>query len=121
LRAFIKKMNWFTLPIEKIILKLIIAGILTSFVFAIFQTGFFKIFNLFGGKKLDVFVRILASLVNAMSFIITWTMIYYFFHYYQKTAKEQIQNRRMQRLLSKKESDFEKSTVDVHFIENSLE
>jgi two-component system LytT family sensor kinase len=121
LRAFLLKTNWLNMPIEKILLKLIIAGIATGLVFIVFQMIAYQVFKLGPNIRAGFLLRMFANLLNIGGFTINWTLIYYFYHYYQKTSKEQIQNRRLKRLLKSKQSDFEKSNVDMNAIEISLE
>jgi two-component system LytT family sensor kinase len=77
LREFIKKMNWFLLPIEKILPKLIIVVIVTTFVSVLFQMSVYQIFNLDENKrKLDFVTRMLSNLLNSGIFVLPWTLIY---------------------------------------------
>jgi two-component system LytT family sensor kinase len=120
LRAFLKSMQWYSKPIEKVMLKLMIVGFATTFVSILFKLCVYQVFNLFE-IKLSFITRIISCFADMGIFVFSWTLIYYFYHYYHKTCEEEIQTKRLQRLLRKKESEVEKSNVDVDFIENSLQ
>jgi len=121
LRAFIKKMNWLLLPIEKILPKLIIAVVITTLVFILFQMSVYQIFNLYENKrKLDFITRMLANVLNIGIFIIPWTLIYYFYHYIEKSRKQQVDTLKMETLVKELELKTIKSHINPHFIFNAL-
>src|SRR5579862_4529696 len=102
LSLYIKKMNLLLLPVEKALPRLIIAVIATTFVFVFLETIVLQTLNLYGYKQQEFITRLLASALNNGIFVIPWSLIYCFYSYYQKTNKEQLENRRLQRLLKKK-------------------
>lgn len=122
LRAFIKKMNWLLMPVEKILPKLVIAVIITTLVFILFQMSVYQIFHLYDDnkRKLAFVTRLLANVLNISIYIIPWTMIYYFYHYIEKSRKQQVDTLKMETLVKELELKTIKSHINPHFIFNAL-
>src|SRR5579862_298901 len=123
LREFIKKMNWLLLPIEKILPKLIIAVIITTLVFILFQMSVYQVFNLYEYEnryKLDFMTRLLANVLDRGLYILPWTLIYYFYHYIDKSRKQQVDTLKMEALVKELELKTIKSHINPHFIFNAL-
>ncbi|HLY71759.1 MAG TPA: histidine kinase [Puia sp.] len=123
LREFIKKMNWLLLPIEKILPKLIIAVIITTLVFILFQMSVYQVFNLYEYEnryKLDFMTRLLANVLDRGLYIIPWTLIYYFYHYIDKSRKQQVDTLKMEALVKELELKTIKAHINPHFIFNAL-
>jgi len=123
LREFIKKMNWLLLPIEKILPKLIIAVVITTLIFILFQMSVYQVFNLYEYEnryKLDFITRLLANVLDRGLYIIPWTLIYYFYHYIDKSRKQQVDTLKMEALVKELELKTIKSHINPHFIFNAL-
>ncbi len=123
LRAFIKKMNWLLLPIEKILPKLVIAVIITTLVFILFQMSVYQVFDLYehdSKRKLDFATRLFANVLDRGIFIIPWTLIYYFYHYIEKSRKQQFDTLKLESLVKELELKTIKSHINPHFIFNAL-
>jgi two-component system, LytTR family, sensor kinase len=123
LREFIKKMNWLLLPIEKILPKLIIAVVITTLIFILFQMSVYQVFNLYEYEnryKLDFMTRLLANVLDRGLYIIPWTLIYYFYHYIDKSRKQQVDTLKMEALVKELELKTIKSHINPHFIFNAL-
>ena len=123
LREFIKKMNWLLLPIEKILPKLIIAVVITTLIFILFQMSVYQVFNLYEYEnryKLDFMTRLLANVLDRGSYIIPWTLIYYFYHYIENSRKQQVDTLKMEALVKELELKTIKAHINPHFIFNAL-
>jgi two-component system, LytTR family, sensor kinase len=123
LREFIKKMNWLLLPIEKILPKLIIAVIITTLIFLLFQMSVYQVFNLYEHEnrhQVDFMTRLLANVLDRGLYIIPWTLIYYFYHYIDKSRKQQVDTLKMEALVKELELKTIKSHINPHFIFNAL-
>ncbi len=124
LREFIKKMNWLSPPIEKILPKLIIAVIITTLVFILFQMSVYQVFNLYEQHenriKPDFITRLLANVLDRGLYILPWTLIYYFYHYIDKSRKQQVDTLKMEALVKELELKTIKSHINPHFIFNAL-
>src|SRR5579862_9757803 len=123
LREFIKKMNWLLLPIEKILPKLVIAVIITTLVFILFQMSVYQVFDLYehdSKRKLDFATRLFANVLDRGIFIIPWTLIYYFYHYIEKSRKQQFDTLKLESLVKELELKTIKSHINPHFIFNAL-
>ena len=120
-RAFIKKAGWMLLPVEKVIPRLIIGAIATSILTGILIIVFNEIFNLAENKlRFDFFTRLLNNSVNAGIFIIPWIMIYYFYHYIEKSRKQQLDTLKLEALVKELELKTIKAHINPHFIFNAL-
>ena len=120
-RAFIKKTGWMLLPVEKVIPRLIIGAIATSILTGILIIVFNEIFNLAENKsRFDFFTRLLNNSVNSGIFIIPWIMIYYFYHYIEKSRKQQLDTLKLEALVKELELKTIKAHINPHFIFNAL-
>ncbi len=122
LRAVIKKRNWLLLPIEKVLPKLLVAVLLTSLFFILLQMGINQLFHLTesGKTKLDFTTRLIANIINIGIFIVPWVMIYYFYHYIEKSRKQQFDTLRLEALVKELELKTIKAHINPHFIFNAL-
>src|SRR6478735_9978826 len=120
-RAFIKKTGWMLLPVEKVIPRLIIGAIATSILTGILIIVFNEIFSLAENKsRFDFFTRLLNNSVNSGIFIIPWIMIYYFYHYIEKSRKQQLDTLKLEALVKELELKTIKAHINPHFIFNAL-
>ena len=120
-RAFIKKTGWMLLPVERVIPRLIIGAIATSILTGILIIVFNEIFNLAENKsRFDFFTRLLNNSVNSGIFIIPWIMIYYFYHYIEKSRKQQLDTLKLEALVKELELKTIKAHINPHFIFNAL-
>jgi two-component system LytT family sensor kinase len=122
LRAVIKKNNWLLLPIERVLPKLFIAVIITSLFFFLLQMGINQVLNLTeeSKRKLDFTARLLGGILNIGTFIVPWVMIYYFYHYIEKSRKQQFDTLRLEALVKELELKTIKAHINPHFIFNAL-
>ncbi len=121
LRLFIKKNNWLLLPIEKIILRLGIAVILTSLLFSLLVIGLNQLADVTENRRgLDFSTRLFASILNIGIYIIPWVLIYYFYHYMEKSRRQQFDTLKLEALVKELELKTIKSHINPHFIFNAL-
>ncbi|MES1225795.1 MAG: histidine kinase, partial [Bacteroidota bacterium] len=71
-------------------------------------------------RKLDFSTRILASTMDCGLFITPWTLIYYIYHYIQKSGKQQVDTLKLEALVKELELKTIKSHINPHFIFNAL-
>ena len=109
------------MPIEQVLPKLIIAVIITSLFFVFLQMGINQIFDLNESKrKLDFIAKLLANIINIGIFIVPWVIIYYFYHYIEKSRKQQFDTLRLEALIKELELKTIKAHINPHFIFNAL-
>ncbi|HKP32188.1 MAG TPA: histidine kinase, partial [Chitinophagaceae bacterium] len=122
LRWVIKRNNWLMQPIEKILPRLLISVIVTSIVCSLIVIGGIEIFDLSIVKrsKLDFSSRLLVSTLDNGLFIVPWVLIYYSYHYIEKSRRQQVGTLKLESLVKELELKTIKSHINPHFIFNAL-
>ena len=120
-REVIKRNHWLLLPVEKVLPRLLIGAILVSVICSFLRTGFAEFFGLIESKKkLDFSTKILLNTVDYGMLILPWTLIYYFYHYIDKSRKQEFDTLKLEALVKELELKTIKSHINPHFIFNSL-
>jgi two-component system, LytTR family, sensor kinase len=120
-RVVIQKNNWLMLPLEKILPRLLIGAIAASILSSLMRTGIIDFFNLAEGKKkVEFSTKVLANALDYGMFILLWTLIYYFYHYIEKSRKQQLDTLKLESLVKELELKTIKSHINPHFIFNAL-
>jgi sensor histidine kinase YesM len=122
LRLVIKWQGWMMQPIEKVIPKMAFAVIIASMIFSLSVLGAIDFFKLGteSGKKLSFFAKLVGSTVDNGMFILPWVLIYYFYHFFQKSQRQQMDTLRLETLIKELELKTIKAHINPHFIFNSL-
>ena len=120
-RLFIKSSNWLILPVEKAVPNFLLGVIVVCVIGGLIDIGLTSLFGLTNNKYKSDFstLVVLNTLRNAM-LIIPWTLIYYFFHYIEKTRKQQLDTLKLESLVKELELKTIKSHINPHFIFNAL-
>jgi len=120
-RAVILRYNWLLLPVEKVLPRLLIGVIVVSIVVSLMRIGIVDALNLYEGKKKIGFInRLMANILDYGMFILPWTLLYYFFHYTEKSKIQQVNTLKLEALVKELELKTIKSHINPHFIFNSL-
>ena len=122
LRLFIKWRGWLMQSIEKVIPKIIIAMVITSMIYSLLILGAVDMFGLNApnGGKLSFVNKLLGSTVDNGLFILPWVLIYYFYHFIEKSRKQQLDTLQLESLIKELELKTIKAHINPHFIFNSL-
>jgi len=122
LRLIIKWQGWMMQSVEKVIPKLAIAMVIASMLFSLIVLGAIDYFNLGSesAKKLTFFAKLIGSTVDNGLFILPWVLIYYFYHFFQKSQRQQMDTLRLETLIKELELKTIKAHINPHFIFNSL-
>lgn len=122
LRAVIKFSGWMLLPVERAILRLLVAVLITSVVFSFLIRGAIEVFDLVTDSKKNIsfLLKVLGSAFDYGLFIFPWLMIYYFYHYYNKSRRQQLDTLKLESLVKELELKTIKAHINPHFIFNSL-
>ena len=122
LRMFIKRQGWMMQSVEKVIPKLAISMIVTSLLFSLLVLGAIDFFHLGvdTGKKLSFAARLSGSTVDNGLFILPWVLIYYFYHFIEKSRRQQLDTLQLETLIKELELKTIKAHINPHFIFNSL-
>src|SRR4029079_1347808 len=121
LREVIKRYNWLLQPIEKILPKLLIAVVASSIFCSLIQITGVQLFELTtANRKLDFSTRLLASTLDNGLLIVPWLLIYYSYHYVEKSRRQQVGTLKLEALVKELELKTIKSHINPHFIFNAL-
>lgn len=123
MRLFIKGTSILNLSIQKQIISIIIM----SFVFAIFYSmafvsieTFFKWGNPEDANKYSFFNKIIRQTFSASIFLLIWNLIYFTYHYIQKSRQQLLDKIRLESLVKELELKTIKAHINPHFIFNAL-
>jgi LytS/YehU family sensor histidine kinase len=108
--------------VEKVIPRLMIAMIISSMLFSLIVLGAIDFFNLGteNSRKLSFLTKFAGSTVDNGLFILPWVLIYYFYHFFQKSQRQQLDTLRLETLIKELELKTIKAQINPHFIFNSL-
>lgn len=122
LRMVIKSGNWMMQPVEIAIPKLAAGVILTSVLFSFVVLKAIEYFNVSidVSRKISFAAKLAGYTVDNGMFILPWVLIYYFYHFFQKSRKQQMDTLKMESLIKELELKTIKAHINPHFIFNSL-
>jgi len=120
-REFLRRSNWLILPVEKALPRLFLGVIVVCILDSFIRLGLLEVLNIATNKKKPDFITnlLLGTLENGI-LIIPWTLIYYFYHYIEKSRKQQFDTLKLEALVKELELKTIKSHINPHFIFNSL-
>lgn len=120
-REYIRRSRWLLMPVEKAVPKFLIGIVIVCILDSLIRLWAIDLLNLSSSKqKLEYTTRfIFATLENSM-FIIPWTLIYYFYHYIEKSRKQQLDTLKLEAMVKELELKTIKSHINPHFIFNAL-
>ncbi len=120
-REYIRRSRWLLMPVEKAVPKFLIGIVIVCIVDSLIRLWLIDLLNLSSSiRKLEFTTRFyFATLENSM-FIIPWTLIYYFYHYIEKSRKQQLDTLKLEALVKELELKTIKSHINPHFIFNAL-
>jgi hypothetical protein len=108
LRQIIVKNRWLQLPVKQTLLNLLLGVILTAAI---------------AGSTLAIALsshRLFAEIISYIIVVTPWTILYYGYHYMQKTRTEDLRRRRLGLLLKERQELAKDPAVDIDFITDSL-
>ncbi len=122
LRLIIKWQGWMMQSVERVIPKMVVAVVIASMLFSLIVLGAIDYFKLGSesAKKLSFFAKLVGSTVDNGLFILPWVLIYYFYHFFQKSQRQQMDTLRLETLIKELELKTIKAHINPHFIFNSL-
>ena len=118
-RKYIHFARWLLLPVEKAIPKFLIGILFVCMGYALIRIGLIHWLDLSSGKRTFGTRLLLINLENGM-YIIPWTLIYYFYHYINKSRKQELDTLKLEALVKELELKTIKSHINPHFIFNAL-
>jgi sensor histidine kinase YesM len=122
LRLVIKWQGWMLQSVERVIPKLAIAMVVTSLLFSLLVLYAIDLFKLDTetSKKLTFDKKLLGNTIDNGLFILPWVLIYYFYHFIEKSRKQQLDTLQLEALIKELELKTIKAHINPHFIFNSL-
>jgi two-component system LytT family sensor kinase len=122
LRLFINWRGWMMQPVEQAVPRLMIGTVITSLLFSLLVLRANDLFALSieGGKNLPFLKKLFGSTVDNGLFILPWVLIYYFYHFIEKSRKQQLDTLQLEGLIKELELKTIKAHINPHFIFNSL-
>lgn len=120
LREYFLRSGWLLLPIEKMFTRLILAILLCSAFYSLLVLLSFEIFALSGIEHVNFITRFLINILNQGIFIAPWVLIYYFYHYIEKSRRQQLDTLKLESVVKELELKTIKSHINPHFIFNAL-
>jgi len=120
-RIYIHRFHWLQLPIEKVLPKLGVGIVVVCVLDSMIRITVINWFSLADTKaKMEFSTRFLLVTLENGLYIIPWTLIYYFFHYIEKSRKQQLDTLKLEALVKELELKTIKSHINPHFIFNAL-
>ena len=120
LREYIKRAGWLLLPIEKMITRFVIGILATSALYSLLVMSLLRLLSLSDSGNVNFFSKLLVNILNLGIYIIPWMLIYYFYHYIEKSRRQQLDTLKLESLVKELELKTIKSHINPHFIFNAL-
>lgn len=122
MRMIVKEYQFLNKPITKQILYFVIVTIIFAILYACADVGLEKIFNLRdkGAPKISVLNEITRNSINNFFLLFIWNLLYYTFHYVERTRRQEVDTLKLQSLVKELELKTIKSHINPHFIFNAL-
>jgi len=125
-RWSVKQLNWLMLPLEKGLPRFLLATIVACVLAGLIVVSFATYLEYIGvivpdsDRKLDFSTRLLTVAMDQGLFITPWVLIYYFYHYIEKSRRQQLDTLKLEALVKELELKTIKSHINPHFIFNAL-
>jgi two-component system LytT family sensor kinase len=120
-RFYIHRSGLLALPVEKALLRLTVGILIVCLLDTIIRVSIINWVDPSSiNRKLEFSTRFLLITVENSLYIIPWTLIYYFFHYIQKTRNQELDTLKLEALVKELELKTIKSHINPHFIFNAL-
>ncbi len=122
MRMVIREYQFLNKPIKKQIFYFIIVTIVFAIIYACADVAFEKILHLKdgGAPKISLLNEITRNFINCFFLLFIWNLIYYTFHYVERTRRQEVDTLKLQSLVKELELKTIKSHINPHFIFNAL-
>ncbi|MDR3716274.1 MAG: histidine kinase [Puia sp.] len=120
-REVLRRYRWLQSPIEKTFPKLLLGVLLTCIADSLIRMGVIDALHISLTKgKIDFMTRLIVTTFESGFFIVPWTLIYYFYHYIDKSRNQQLDTLKLEAVVKELELKTIKSHINPHFIFNAL-
>ncbi len=122
MRFFIQKMGFLNLRLENQIIYIFLTTIAFSFIFAFTSISVEEYLGYTSEqfKQYGAFNKTLRASFGTFLFLLIWNLIYFTYHYIEKSRQEQLDKIRLQSLVKELELKTIKAHINPHFIFNAL-
>jgi sensor histidine kinase YesM len=122
MRAFIQRMGFLKLRLDNQITCMFLTTVGFSFLFAFASIYLEDVFNFTSPtfKEYSLLNKTLRASFGSFLFLIIWNLIYFTYHYVEKTRQEQLDKIRLQSMVKELELKTIKAHINPHFIFNAL-
>jgi sensor histidine kinase YesM len=123
MRYIIKSGNFLSQPFRKQIIYFLTTTFTFAFIYAFLMVFIEdRIFNILGDhmKDLGFFNKVVRVSLGCFLFLLIWNLLYYIFHFVQKSQIQQLDKIRLESLVKELELKTIKSHINPHFIFNAL-
>src|SRR5579872_6737345 len=119
-REVIRRSGWALLTVDKALPKFLVGIILTCIAIGLIRMAIVDVLKLASHRNTEFMPRLLTVTADTGLMIIPWTLIYYFYHYTQISARQQLDTLKLEALVKELELKTIKSHINPHFIFNAL-
>lgn len=118
-RLYLKKHNWTSLPLKKIVPRVIIASLVVGIVIFIpvYLSGYF--FNV-EQESNHLTAAIAVGILNITSVVLVWSLIYFSVHYFESSKKAEIESLIFEAAVKDFELKTLKAQLNPHFMFNAM-
>ena len=122
MRMIIKEYRFLEKPINKQIFYFIIVTILFATLYACSDVAIERTFNLSdkSSPNISLMNEITRNSISNFFLLFIWNLLYYTFHYVQRTRRQEVDTLKLQSLVKELELKTIKSHINPHFIFNAL-
>ena len=118
-RIYLKKNNWTSLPLKKIIPRILIASFVVALIIylLVYISG-----HLLGVEREDkhLVAAIIANTLNITSVMLVWSLIYFAVHYFENLKKAEIETLIFEAAVKDFELKTLKAQLNPHFMFNAM-
>ena len=122
MRSFIIKMGFLKLRLEKQIISMFLTTVVFSFLYALVIVLVVDSLKMTSEKmkQYGLLNKTLLIAFGSFLFLVIWNLIYFTYHYIEKSRQEELDKIRLQSLVKEFELKTIKSHINPHFIFNAL-
>lgn len=118
-RLYLKKNNWTSLPLKKIIPRILLASLIVALIIYIPVYGSGYMLGVERNEK-HLTASIIASVLNITSVMLVWSLIYFAVHYFENSKKAEIETLIFEAAVKDFELKTLKAQLNPHFMFNAM-
>lgn len=120
-RSMILRCDWLNKKLGVLIPRLILSSFVSGVLITALSVGAGYLIYIDGGIKDPVkFSSFMLNAVSFMTIVLFWNAIYFTYHYFQKSRKQEVENLELESISKESELKNLRSQLNPHFLFNSL-